>query len=95
MPIIISLLEINLILKTETKTLAICDICKKEDYWDDDWRTYGSFLHQANCPELLPTFCNDICAEKGVEKVESKEWVLPKLKNRMHYSEVIRDKKGY
>lgn len=72
-----------------------CDGCGKEGPWEDGWRWYGSGVHVDTCSHDLPVACSPECAKIVQERVDSGQYVLPKLRNKKYYSEVVAPRKGY
>jgi hypothetical protein len=73
-----------------------CDICgKKSKTWGRDWWRYGSIEQIENCPAELPMACSDACRHELNRKIQSKEFVLPILRNRGYYSDIAYARKGY
>lgn len=72
-----------------------CDGCGKEDFWQEGWSWYGSWLHLDTCPNDVPVACSPECAKIVEERVNLGQYVLPKLRNKKYYSEIVSPRKGY
>jgi len=72
-----------------------CDACGKVDFWDGNWRNYGSIAHEETCPQDMISTCSDKCREVATKKIESGEWELPKLRAGAGGSSIVAPRKGY
>ncbi len=73
-----------------------CDGCGKEGSWvKGEWSWYGLGAHLDTCPKDVPVACSPECAKTVQERIDNGQYVLPKLRNKKYYSEVIAKRKGY
>ena len=79
----------------DNKRIWKCDICGKEDFWDENWSWYGSYAHVETCPDDIPTVCSDKCMNELLYKIKHNFIKLPFLKNQGYYMEVRGERKGY
>ncbi|MCK5132666.1 MAG: hypothetical protein KAR40_11010 [Candidatus Sabulitectum sp.] len=61
------------------RTKYECNICGNVDFWSSNWSRYTSIDHDDTCPDEMPDACSEECRVKMMEKIESGEFVLPKL----------------
>lgn len=74
--------------------LAKCSVC---GYITDDFVRYGNMFHADEYPAQCPCVCSSECMGVACEKVESKEWVLPKLKKAHggYCHDISKPRQGY
>ena len=75
-------------------TLAKCSVCGQIT---DDFVRYGSLFLTDEFPWQCPHVCGSTCMATASEKIESGEWVLPKLKKALggYHHNISKPKKGY
>jgi len=72
-----------------------CDGCGKEDWWGPGWSYYGSIALMDTCPLDVPAACSPECAKIVEDRVNSGQYVFPKLKNKKYYFVVTELRQGY
>ena len=75
-------------------TLAKCSICGRIT---NDYVIYGSLFHTEEYASQCPHVCSSSCMADACDKIESKEWVLPKLKKAHggYCHNISKPRKGY
>jgi len=78
-----------------SKRLYRCDICKKVDYWGDNWVQYGSIIMAEEIPQDMPTMCSEDCKEVFEQKLENGEIQVPVVTPRGYQVTIKGERKGY
>ena len=75
-------------------TLAKCSVCGRIT---NDYVIYGSLFHTEEYAEQCPHVCSSSCMAEASDKIESKEWVLPKLRKAHggYCHDISKPRKGY
>jgi hypothetical protein len=81
--------------KYPARTKWRCDVCGKEEFWNDRWWSLGSIAMDEACPEDVPTVCSDECKRSFERKVARGEIVFPKIKSTPGGFEKISEREGY
>jgi len=77
------------------RSMHICNVCGKEEFWQPSWVRFSSPIHDETCFADMPEACGETCRKELSLRIKNETIVPPKLGFDAGGGYVIKERSGY